>query len=127
MFRCGSQGETAYSGRKAEGGPYLSGMLNTDGEGCFAFKDVLDALEQELEVEGSRESPTPVLYTAEEDVDEVECLDDGNLIVGVGFLKKDEDEGVEQLLVGEQTSCGLSHSLGILRHAPGLHFDEEAD
>lgn len=56
-------------------------------------------------------------------MNEVKGLDDCDLIVGVGLFEEDENEGVEEFLIGEQAGSGLAHRLGVLRNCPCLHLN----
>lgn len=58
-------------------------------------------------------------------MDEVEGLDDCNLIIRVGLLEQDHNEGIQQFFIRQQTSCRLTHRFRIFLHIFRLHFHQE--
>ena len=115
------------SGRTARSAFFLCSLNSTNGEGGLALEDVPDDLEQEFEVEGAWHRPASSADAGEEDPQQVQGLDHVELVVEIGLPENNQDEGVEQLLVGEETGGGPLHGLRVVAEGSELHLGEKAE
>jgi hypothetical protein len=95
MLRCGNQQGRACSGRRSRAEPYLHNRTITYREGSLSLQDVLHALQQKLQVKGSRQAPSSILDAAEEEMDQVKRLYNCLLVVGISLLEQYKNKWVQ--------------------------------